>query len=331
MDDKELLGILRKDESIIFSRVDPKDKLRVVQLLEEDKQIVAVTGDGVNDAPALKRAHIGVAMGKTGTDVAKEAAQLILLDDSFPTLVSAVEEGRTIYNNLRKTVLASMTTNGAELTIVLLGLAAVALKNWAIPILAIQILAIDLLAEIMPLTFLTYDPPPDGIMNSPPRSQKEHIINKFTALEVGLLGVLIGVLAFSNFALFMFRNSITLNVGMEKTVLYAKATTLSYLTIAYCQFANVLSRRFEQDSIFSKNFWTNKILLWSIVGSIVLVFVGIYGPTIYEFLAFARISFLDWVYVLGAAFAYLAVFELIKLLKRKNILSPAGPVENTIS
>ncbi len=325
--DKELKDILRKNESIIFSRVDPKDKLRVVKLLEEDKQIVAVTGDGVNDAPALKRAHIGVAMGKTGTDVAKEAAQLVLLDDSFPTLVSAVREGRTIYNNLRKTVLASMTTNGAELTIVLLGLAAVALNNWAIPILAIQILAIDLLAEIMPLTFLTYDPPPEGIMNTSPRDQEEHIINKFTAAEVGLLGILIGGLAFANFALFMLRNGITLNVGSENSILYAKATTLSYLTIAYCQFANVLSRRFEQDSIFSRNFWTNKILLWSIIGSICLVFLGVYGPTIHEFLAFASISILDWVYVLGAAAAYLLVFEFMKLLKRRNILSPAGPVE----
>jgi len=325
--DKELSEILKDNQSIIFSRVDPKDKLRVVKLLEEDKEIVAVTGDGVNDAPALKMAHIGVAMGKTGTDVAKEAAQLVLLDDSFPTLVSAVKEGRTIYNNLRKTVLASMTTNGAELTIVLLGLAAVALKNWAIPILAIQILAIDLLAEIMPLTFLTYDPPPEGIMNSEPRSQEDHIINRFTALEVSVLGVVIGALAFSNFALFMFRNGITLNVGMENTIHYAKATTLSYLTIAYCQFANVLSRRFEQESIFSRNFWTNKILLWSIVGSIGMVFLGVYGPTIHEFLAFASISFLDWLYVLGAAIVYLGIFELIKLLKRRNILSPAGAVE----
>ncbi|MEJ2354653.1 MAG: cation-transporting P-type ATPase [candidate division WOR-3 bacterium] len=329
MNDKELSGILKKNESIIFSRVNPEDKLRVVKLLEEEKQIVAVTGDGVNDAPALKSAHIGVAMGKTGTDVAKEAAQLVLLDDSFPTLVSAVREGRTIYNNLRKTVLASMTTNGAELAIVLLGLTAVALKNWAIPILAIQILAIDLLAEIMPLTFLTYDPPPEGIMNTRPRNQKDYIINRFTALEVGLLGIIIGALAFTNFALFMFRNEITLNVGMEKTLLYAKATTISYLTIAYCQFANILSRRFEQDSIFSKNFWTNKILLWSIVGSIGMVFLGVYGPVIHEFLAFASISLLDWIYVLGAAAAYLGIFELMKMLKRRNILPAGGPAGKT--
>ncbi|MEJ2567657.1 MAG: cation-translocating P-type ATPase C-terminal domain-containing protein [candidate division WOR-3 bacterium] len=181
----------------------------------------------------------------------------------------------------------------------------------------------------MPLTFLTYDPPPEGIMNSLPRNQEDYIINRFTALEVGLLGIIIGTLAFTNFGLFMLRNGINLNVGMENTLLYAKATTISYLTIAYCQFANILSRRFEQDSIFSRNFWTNKILLWSIVGSILMVFLGVYGPVIHKFLSFASISLLDWIYILGAAAAYLGIFEFIKLLKRRNILPAGGPVEKT--
>jgi Ca2+-transporting ATPase len=303
MSDKELTQVLEGADAVICSRVTPEDKLRIVKLLEAQGEVVAVTGDGVNDAPALKRAAIGVAMGRTGTDVAKEAADLVLLDDSFPTLVEAVKGG-------------SMTTNAAELMVVLMGLAAVSLRNWAIPILAIQILAIDLLAEIMPLTFLAFDPASDEMMRSPPRDQKEHIMNKYTSVEIAFLGTLIGALA--NFALYTFREGVTLTVGTENTLSYARATTLSYLTIAYCQFANILSRRHEYFSIFNRYFWTNKILLWSIVASIGLVFLGVYGPYMSDFLSFASLKMSDWLYVLGAATLYLGIFELLKFFKRSS-------------
>ena len=195
-------------------------------------------------------ADIGVAMGKIGTDVAKEASELVLLDYSFPTLVEAVREGRTIYANLRKTVLASMTTNGAELFGVLLGLAAVALKDWAIPI-----LAIDLLAEIMPLTCLTFDPGFEGIMERPPRNLGEHILNRIMSLEVIFFGLLIGTLAFVNYALFMSRQGTTFTLDSFDPLLYARANTITYLTIAFCQFINILSHRFESSSIFNRNFF----------------------------------------------------------------------------
>jgi P-type Ca2+ transporter type 2C len=307
---------MEKNDSMIFSRVDPEDKLRIVSLLEDQSEVVAVTGDGVNDAPALKRADIGVAMGRIGTDVAKEAAELVLLDDSFPTLVEAVREGRTIYANLRKTILASMTTNVAELTVVLLGLVGVTLHNWAIPILAIQILAIDLLAEIMPLTALTFDPSGKGIMSSPPRDRSTHIMNLGASTEVAFLGALIGALAFVNFMLFMSRTGVTFTVDHTETMLYARATTISYLTIAYCQFFNVMSRRFERDTLFTKNFWSNKVVLWSIVGSIGLTTLAVYGPFIHQVLAFARLSMIDWAHIVGAALVYLGVFEIMKAVKR---------------
>ncbi|MFW6306026.1 MAG: cation-translocating P-type ATPase, partial [Bacillota bacterium] len=198
----ELKEIMNKNQSIIFSRVSPENKLWIVKNLKDLGKIVAVTGDGVNDAPALKSAHIGVAMGQMGTDVSKEAAELVLLDDSYPTLVHAIQKGRTIYNNLKKTVLASLTSNGAELVIVLLGLLAASLFDWPIPILTIQILSIDLLAEILPLTAFTYDPGSENLMSSPPRKSEEHIVNKQSFTEIMMLGILMGGLGFINYAIF---------------------------------------------------------------------------------------------------------------------------------
>lgn len=316
MDDSQLTQVLEKTDSVIFSRVAPEDKLRIVKLLQASGEVVAVTGDGVNDAPALKRAAIGVAMGLTGTDVAKEAAELILLDDSFPTLVEAIREGRTIYNNLKKTVIASMTTNVAELVIVLLGLMGVAFWNWAIPILAIQILAVDLLAEIMPLTFLTFDPPSKGIMQEAPRNLSAHIMNMSSSLEVLFLGTLIGILAFGNFALYMSRTGIILTTETMGTLDFARATTLTYLTVGYCQFVNILSRRHELDSLFNRNFFTNPILLGSIAFSIFMVFLGTTVPAIRSFLYFSPPQAGDFIYILGAAIIFLATFEFLKVIKR---------------
>ncbi len=319
MSDSELVKTMEKHDSLIFSRVDPEDKLRIVDLLEKEDEIVAVTGDGVNDAPALKRAHIGVAMGEKGTDVAKEASELVLLDDSFPTLVHAVREGRTIYNNLKKTVLASMTTNGAELTTVLAGLAAIGLLGWgtwAIPILVIQILAIDLLAEIMPLTFLTYDPPSEALMRSPPREREEHILNRFTSTEVVFFALLIGALAVGNFWYYLQSHDVSLLGATKPIMLYAKATTVSYLTIAFCQFMNIMSRRYEYESIFNRNFFSNKIIVYSILASIGLIFMGVYGPVISDFLEFASIGLQGWIQVVVGAGIFLSGHEILKFFKR---------------
>ncbi|MBD3367891.1 MAG: HAD-IC family P-type ATPase [Candidatus Eisenbacteria bacterium] len=318
IEDEELAKTMADNRAIIFSRVAPEDKLRIVDLLSNRGEVVAVTGDGVNDAPALKRADIGVAMGQIGTDVAKEASELVLLDDSFPTLVEAVRQGRTIYANIRKIVLASLTTNGAELFVVLFGLAAAALQDWAIGILAIQILAIDLLAEILPLTSLTFDPPNEAMMSSRPRDLDDHILNRSTAPEVAWLGLLIGGLAFVNYVLFMVRENTFFMTDVGRNAMYARGTTLAYLTIAYCQFANILSRRYERTTVFNRNFWTNRPMLISVAASIVMTSVAVYAPGISDFLFFEGPTAADWVYILGAGLLYLGVFEAMKAVKRRR-------------
>ena len=318
MDDERLKELMTGNDTVIFSRVEPAHKLRVVTLLDELGQVVAVTGDGVNDAPALKKAHIGVAMGRTGTDVAKEAARVVLLDDSFPTLVAAVEEGRTIYSNIRKVVLASLTTNVAELAAVLLGLIGIAMGNMAIPILAIQILAIDLLAEVLPLTFLCYDPPTPEVMEQPPRKREEHILTPGSGAEISFLGILIGVLAVGNFLFFMKRHGIHLDQQSVGTMDYARASTMTWLTIGYCQFVNILSRRYTYTSFFNRNILTNRILLGSLLFSIGTMTLGVYGPYISDVLEFAAIGLTDWLYVWGAAGIFLAVWEGIKILRRSG-------------
>ncbi len=312
LSDEELKKMMADTNSLIFSRVSPEDKLRIVKNLKEQKKIVAVTGDGVNDAPALKSAHIGVAMGQMGTDVSKEAAELVLLDDSFPTLVHAIREGRTIYNNLKKTVLASLTSNGAELSIVLLGLLGAALFDWPIPILAIQILSIDLLAEILPLTALTFDPGSRELMLAPPRDRDEHIVNRVTVKEVIFLGILMGGLGFVNYAIFTSGIGNEFNSGHP---LYSRATTISYLTIVICQFINILSRRYKYSSFFNINLFSNKKMIYSILISIFMVLLAVYTP-INRYLEFTPLPVQDWLRVFTAGGIFLFAFEILKWYKR---------------
>ena len=311
----ELKQVMEDNDAIVFSRVSPENKLKIVKNLKEQDKIVSVTGDGVNDAPALKSAHIGVAMGQMGTDVSKEASEMILLDDSYPTLVHAIEQGRTIYNNLKKTVLASLTSNGAELSIVLLGLVGAALFGWAIPILAIQILSIDLLAEILPLTALTFDPGADNLMTTPPRKQNEHIINQRSTIEVLFLGVLMGGLAFVNYGIFAAGVDGTLTKSHQ---LYPRATTITYLTIVVCQFINILSRRYKYTSLFNRNLFSNSKMTYSVLISIGLVLSVIYVPGLNSYLDFVPVSLADWGRILSAAGVFLAAFEGVKWYKRSR-------------
>lgn len=321
MSDIELLHKLIHS-NLVFSRTSPEEKLRIVGLLKKAGEIVAVTGDGVNDAPALKKADIGVAMGKTGTDVAKNSAEIILLDDSFGTLVTAIKEGRTIFQNLKKTILSGLTTNGGELFAVLLCLPGSLLLGYPIAIGAVQILAIDLVGQMLPLTFLTWDPAQPRIMLEAPRNTDEHIMNKFSLIDVAWTGLLMGGIAYTNFLLFFVREHSSLQGLSTNSTLYLRATTLTYVSLVIVSWANILSRRAGgQESVFSKYLWSNKRLLLAYGLSLLFVLLIVYNPTVAVYLQTAPLSLVDWAYAVAGGLLYLAIRETYKFLRKRRIMA----------
>jgi Ca2+-transporting ATPase len=293
---------------VIFSRVAPEDKLRIVELVQKHGKVVAVTGDGINDAPALKRADIGVAMGRTGTDVAKQSAEIILLDDSFNTLVHTVQEGRTIFQNIRKGTLACFTSNAAELVVMLISLAAATFFGVPLALSVMLILAIDLVAELLPIAALGRDKADGDLMHTAPRNMKDHILNRKAILDLAWCGLLIGGFAFANYLLFFGRYDIpAANVPVD-SVLHMKAMALTYLTIVLCQLANILQRR-TSAGLFSRYQLHNRQLWLAIGFSLFCVVNIIYNPWLAPYFKAAPLSAVDWLYALGAAALFIGIRE----------------------
>ena len=294
------LDALLAAESLVLSRVSPQEKYRIVERLKDRGEVVAVTGDGVNDTLSLKRADIGVAMGRQGSDVAKEAAEIVLTDDDFGTLVIAVREGRTIYQNLRSVILSSITSNIGELTCVCTGFVGAA-AGLPIPITAVQILSIDLIGEMLPLMALTFDPPEAEVMKRPPRRLGSRIIDRARLLELVAFGVLMGLGGY--FGFFM-----VLHTGGTE----AMAQAAAFLGIVLIQFMNILSRR-TAGSVFGRHLFANAPLLASLVLSLAVVAVITSTPAIGSWFGFEALRPRDWLWPVLAALTFLGCFELMKV------------------
>lgn len=307
LSDAHVLNLVQRG-SIIFSRVAPEDKLRIVELVQDSGQVVAVTGDGINDAPALKRADIGVAMGQTGTDVAKQSAEIVLLDDSFHTLVSTVQEGRVIFQNIRKGTLSAFTSNAAELVVNLLSLGAATIFHVPLAISVMQILAIDLVAELFPIAALGADKADSEVMREKPRNLGDHILNNKAIIDLLWCGLLIGGFAFINYMWFFERHGVSATGVGNDGRLHLQATALTYLTIVLCQLLNILQRR-SQHGLFTRYQFHNKSLWLAMSFSMFCVVNIIYSPWIAPYFHSAALSLTDWLYALGAAVIFITIRE----------------------
>ncbi len=314
MSDNELRHILSKEE-IIFSRMSPKRKLRVVNILKEEGERVAVTGDGVNDAPALKRADIGIAMGLTGTDVAKEAADMILLDDNFATIVNAVEEGRAIFENIKKFI----TYIFAHLTPEALPYILFVLFRIPLPLTVMQILAIDLGTETIPALGLGTEPPEADIMKRPPRPKDKGLIDRKVLFNgyifLGLLST-VGVL----FAYFFVLHIGGWHWGVELAIddpLVHQASTATFLGIVIMQIANVFACRTQSDSAFKVGIFSNRVILWGIAIEILLSVFIIYHPWGNKIFSTAPVPYTVWIILLPFTILLFTAAEARKLITRK--------------
>ncbi len=246
----------------VFARVSPEHKLKIVQALQEMGEIVAMTGDGVNDAPALKKADIGVAMGITGTDVSKEAADMVLLDDNFATIVAAIEEGRRIYDNIRKFIKYTLTSNAGEIWVMLAG----PFLGMPLPLTPLQILWVNLVTDGLPGLALTVEPAERHTMKRKPFPPKESIFKRGMGRDVLWIGLLMGAIS-------LLAGLWALNSGRSETW-----QTIIFTTLTLAQMGNVLAIRSNRDSLFQIGILSNKPLLGAVLLTFALQMAVIYVP-----------------------------------------------------
>ncbi|MFZ1841525.1 MAG: HAD-IC family P-type ATPase, partial [Nitrospira sp.] len=260
----------------IFARMAPRHKMRIVSALKEMREVVAVTGDGVNDAPALKTADIGIAMGIAGTDVAKETASMILLDDNFATIVHAIEEGRAVYTNIRKFVTYVLASNVPEIVPYLgFGLSSMPLAL-TIP----QILAVDLGTDMVPALALAAEPPEGGVMDDPPRPRTERLLSWDVILRAyAFLGLIEAGIAMGGFFLYLYSQGWSWAAPLDWTSpLYKEATTVTFAGIVAAQVANVFACRSDRISAFRLGWFSNPLILVGVAVELTILLVMTYSP-----------------------------------------------------
>ncbi|HEY9121502.1 MAG TPA: cation-translocating P-type ATPase [Brevefilum sp.] len=299
-DDEMITNVLETD---VYARVSPEHKMRIVDALRANQEVVAMTGDGVNDAPAIKRADIGVAMGITGTDVAKGTADMVLTDDNYASIVSAVEQGRVIYSNIRKFVYYLLSCNAAEIMIIFLA----TLFGWPIPLTAIQLLWLNLVTDGAPALALGTEPGDPDIMDRPPRPPQEPIINKYMQIGILVQTIAITAVTLGAFAIGRF-------IDPEHIEF---AETMAFVTLSISELFRAYTARSEFYPLLKIGFFKNKLMNWAVLGSLVLIMLVIYVPFLQPIFNTAPLGLEQWLEILPLVLVPSVAAELTKNVIRK--------------
>lgn len=283
----------------VFARVSPEHKMRIIKAWQRNGAVVAMTGDGVNDAPALKQADIGAAMGITGTDVAKEAADMVLTDDNFATIVAAVEEGRTIFTNIKKSIHYLLTCNIGEILVLFI----TTLAGMPIPLKPVHILWINLVTDSLPALALGVEPPEKDIMQKKPRQKGESIFSGGLSYRIVLEGILIGLITL-----------IAFSIGLKQNI--ESARTMAFAVLTLSQLAQAVNVRSDK-SIFKIGLFTNRYMVFALIVSILLQVIVIITPlnTIFEV---KNINFYDWGIIIAMSVAPFIIMEVVKSFRNKR-------------
>lgn len=301
MDDDALFEKVRSVS--VFARVAPDHKLRITRQLIRHGQVVAMTGDGVNDAPALKAAHIGVAMGITGTDVAKEASDMVLTDDNFASIFSAVREGRIVFDNLRKVTFFLLPTGIASIISIIITM----IMGMPIPYLPAQLLWINLVTNGLQDVAMAFEPGEKGILKRPPRNPLEGIMSRLLIQRTVLVGMVIALGVAWNYT-----------TALQESNTLENARTVAVTTMVFFQFFQAWNSRSEYDSIFRINPLGNPFLFYSMIAAVLAQLAFIYAPPLQWVFRTVPLTATEWVRVLAVAASVLVVVELDKWLRRRS-------------
>ena len=308
LSDQELAD--RADQLTVCCRVSPQHKTRIVDALKSRGHVVAMTGDGVNDAPALKRANIGIAMGVSGSDVAKQTADMVLTDDNFASIVAAVEQGRIIYSNIRKFVYFLLACNVGEILIIFGSM----LAGMPIPLRPVQLLWLNLVSDGAPALALGLEKGDPDVMKQPPRSPTEPVINRDMAIGIGVVSVVDALAILGVFYLALQRYPDHL----------AAAQTIAFATLCVSELIRAFTARSERHSVFSIGVFSNRWMVWAVGVSFLLVLTVIYVPFLRPFFDTVPLTVSDWLLMLPFFFASPVAMELIKVYFRKRMARSLG-------